>query len=210
MGKKEDIKLLLKKLQDDEIKGTWKEGCISVVNSFEKSRIQLYKCIEETITQTQNIKESMKLLGEIDVDKLTTLDEFQKIRAGEYKVTEYSDKLVLETSLIPINIYTKSVMAEFMEEVDFTKNAIYNMLIPYRKKVYFERAFVLFQLYTPLRNYDIDNRLFKPYVDAIAATQIIKCDSIDNYCFAFRGQRSESFKMKITIKNLEDVQSVLE
>ncbi|GEM_PF-4377071 len=208
MEYKENVYAHLKKMQDDECQGKIKENILTTINSLEKTRISLYKMLNEYI-EIANYAPS--LLGEKVSKNTIKQDDIDRLRFPNVNVIEYNDKLVLETSHIPVNMYSKSIMSEFLQEQQYLQIAIMHVLKNYKNKYNYNKAFIMFNLISPMVNYDMDNRFFKPYIDAIVDSKILGCDCVKYMSFGFQGTYSEDeFKMKITIKNYYDIEKYLE
>ncbi|ARC83087.1 hypothetical protein U732_58 [Clostridium argentinense CDC 2741] len=208
MEYKENIYAHLKKLQDEKYSSKKEENILSLINSLEKARINLYSVVQDFLSSNELL---MSMAPEFEYKFNLTEHDILMERIKEWSVKEYPDKIVLETDHIPMNLYSKSIMSEFVEEQQFIKFATYKLLAPLSKKYSFEKLFILFDVISPITQYDVDNRYFKPYLDGIVKAQLLKCDSINFLSYAFRGTFSEEkFGVKITIKDYYLIEKYLD
>lgn len=196
----------LAKLQDKNYSSSTEKQILELVNSFETSRIKLYSLIDQFIQANNSI-------SQISFDNPTSwnfnTNDLLNFRIKDWIVTESNNKIHMFVPYIPINIYSKSLINEFYEENRFIKAATLKKLSSLSRKYSFKKAFVMFEFFTNI-SCDIDNRFFKPFIDAIIDSKLVKDDSYEYLSYGFNGVYSkDKIGISITIKDFSEVENHL-
>lgn len=149
------------------------------LSDFEKSRISMLQLVDTVIKNNPlivgNNGETFFRNEEIVID--TLMEKWTTERIDDY--------IVISTTEIPVSIYSNTSYSEISFLKSYIKSAILRSIESIDDSPKIDKAFVWFKCYLPLKNYDIDNRFFKFYIDGLVHSKIIKSDGIDHFKFGF-------------------------
>lgn len=169
-------------------------------------------------------KKTIKSLKDLENIKLTLIENMRKnnlygydeelinskeldslISKTQFKLVEYipTKKMIFSINLLPINIYeldSYSCFAESKREI----MSLFKMRIEELSEHWYG-ALVVFDICNELRNIDVDNYIYKPYIDAIVLSGLIKDDNCQRLSIVQKGHyldgEGEKKVLKIEIYN---------
>lgn len=144
------------------------------IEDIEKARLTLYYMLEEyKRISTKPLKNIYDFMGKYTA----SFDNgIIKIIINEYPSTNYIKDL---ETIIKIKGYWENI----------TLCAVNDLLK--ERKIYYEKAFVYMKFYLPLKNCDTDNRNYKPIIDGIRYSLIVKEDTYEHICYMVDSQYSK-------------------
>lgn len=169
--KLEDFKLLEKQYMLKEIE----------LNSLKDTRMKLLDSIAEDISKDIKFCNDIDMRSFTDVLKIYNLDPNWELEFNEKRI-----KICIHDVLSTIYIKTASKTACYFAAKWKLNTAFLIRNSPQITSLKYNKIFVWFKFFQPLP-FDCDNKFFKPLIDGIALSGIVKDDNCEFVKFGFEG-----------------------
>ncbi|AQM58562.1 hypothetical protein [Clostridium baratii] len=164
-------------------------------------------------------KRTIKSLKDLENIKLTLIENMRKnnlygydeelidskeleilISKTQFELIEYipKKKMVFNINLLPINIYELDSYASFLESKREIMNLFKSQIEKLSEQWY--GALVVFDICNELRNIDVDNYIYKPYIDAMVLSGLIKDDNCERLSVIQKGHYLNDCEGKKVLK----------
>lgn len=176
---------------------------LNMLKSYEKLRADMYKLADVKLN-----KRLMELRSFISQDQVNEIKKQYDAELLEGWSIEERDGLIKIVSPdLPARLYVKSTSSD----IDFLNNKLAKNTARMLFKLdgfpfNWEKVFVWFKLYLPMKKCDIDNSFFKPVIDGLSKSGLIENDELSTMSFGFKGfYDTQNPRMEIYIFKNESV-----
>ena len=199
MSKKNTGDMLINKAfvqeENDAIKDV-----ISMIKEFESSRMHLYKYAQDKIN-------TLKCIPELSDVTISSEEEIEEINSPEVSFDGEKIKMIIPDFLPSIYIKTSCEALNYFSlswKMKICKSL--TKLISENEGLHYNQVFIWIKLFLPVETFDCDNRYFKPIIDGIVSSKLVKDDDYKTVKFGIQGKSElENPHTEITIYGDEHI-----
>lgn len=155
---------------------------IAMIKNFESARMHLYKYAQDKIN-------TLKCTPELSDVAINSEEEIEEINSPEVSFDGEKIKMIIPDFLPSIYIKTSNEALNYFSmswKIKISKALI--KLISENEGLHYNQAFIWIKLFLPVATFDCDNRYFKPIIDGIVASGLIKDDDYKTVRFGIEGK----------------------
>ena len=173
---------------------------IAMIKNFESARMHLYKYAQDKINTLKCIPElsDITIGSEEEIEEINSPDVSFDGEKIKMIISDFLPSIYIKKSCEALNYFSLSWKIEICKSL--TK------LISENEELHYNQVFIWIKLFLPVETFDCDNRYFKPIVDGIVASKLIKDDDCKTVKFGIQGKSElENPHTEITIYGDEHI-----
>ncbi|MBL4937715.1 hypothetical protein JK636_18575 [Clostridium sp. YIM B02515] len=158
------------------------------IHYFEKARASLYRSISAKLNKSLSMLRSFIKEDEFWKLEKETAEALQSAYTEGWTSSYENNRFKIYAKDFPVRLYWKKISTDFDSlNHQLSLNVAKMIRSAANTPVKLDTVFVWINFYMPTPHYDIDNSYYKPIIDGIVRSGLIKNDDITDMSFGFKG-----------------------